>query len=168
LVLVRLDVLIEKVLELAGKEYDLNKRYDFRNIQIIKDFDPELPPVPCYETEIEQVVLNLLKNAAQAMRGNDHPREDSIILRLQREGTMARIEVEDNGPGMTEAVRRRIFEPFFTTKPVGEGTGLGLSVSYTIITHNHCGSIETASSPGRGARFIIRLPLAAPDKDDRT
>jgi signal transduction histidine kinase len=67
--------------------------------------------------------------------------------------------VEDNGPGMSEEVRRRIFEPFFTTKEPGVGTGLGLSVSYMIITNNHKGTISAESEPGKGARFIIRLPL---------
>ena len=70
-----------------------------------------------------------------------------------------RIEIEDNGPGMTEAVRKRVFEPFFTTKPVGVGTGLGLSVLFFIITENHGGEMNVVSEPGKGANFIIRLPL---------
>ena len=69
------------------------------------------------------------------------------------------IEVEDNGAGMTEETRKRVFEPFYTTKPVGEGTGLGLSVSYTIITNNHNGSLEVQSEPGEGACFIVKLPM---------
>ena len=72
---------------------------------------------------------------------------------------MAQIEVEDNGPGMDRRTQQRIFEPFFTTRDVGEGTGLGLFVWYFIITNNHGGTIEVDSAPGRGARFIIRLPL---------
>ncbi len=112
------------------------------------------------EMEISQVVLNLLKNAAQAMggrRGRDEaPR---IILRTRRDGDMARIEVEDNGPGMDETIRERIFEPFFTTKGPGAGTGLGLSVSYFIITENHGGELTVESLPGHGTTFIIRLPL---------
>jgi signal transduction histidine kinase len=69
------------------------------------------------------------------------------------------MEIEDNGPGMDEAIRKRVFEPFYTTKPVGEGTGLGLSVSYFIITENHGGKIAVESQPGKGTKFIIRLPL---------
>lgn len=77
-----------------------------------------------------------------------------------REGDFARVEIEDNGPGMDEATRRRVFEPFFTTKPVGLGTGLGLSVSYFIITENHGGTLAVESWPGQGATFIISIPLA--------
>ena len=69
------------------------------------------------------------------------------------------MEIEDNGPGMDEDTRKRVFEPFFTTKPVGAGTGLGLSVSYAIITNNHRGTMEVESEPGQGTRFIIRLKL---------
>jgi signal transduction histidine kinase len=72
---------------------------------------------------------------------------------------MARFEVEDNGPGMDERTRKRVFEPFFTTKGVGVGTGLGLSVSYFIIHENHGGRMSVESSPGKGARFIVHLPL---------
>ena len=73
---------------------------------------------------------------------------------------MLRIEIEDNGPGMDRNTRKRLFEPFFTTKPEGIGTGLGLSVSYFIITEHHKGTLEVVSGPGRGACFIIRLPLS--------
>jgi signal transduction histidine kinase len=74
---------------------------------------------------------------------------------------MAVIEVEDNGPGMKAGDLKRVFEPFFTTKDVGAGTGLGLSVSYFIITNNHGGTMEVSSEQGKGARFIIRLPMSA-------
>ncbi|HEX8990409.1 MAG TPA: ATP-binding protein, partial [Anaerolineales bacterium] len=84
-----------------------------------------------------------------------HPR---IVLRIRREERYAVAEVEDNGPGMTEEVRRRVFEPFFTTKEPGVGTGLGLSVSYMIVTRNHRGLMEAASLP-TGARFTVCLPL---------
>ncbi|MBU2645068.1 PAS domain S-box protein [bacterium] len=150
---------MEKVLELAGKDYNLKKRHDFRSIRINKVFDPNLPLVPCTETEIEQVVLNLVGNAAQAMSGIKQDDPPQITLRLLMDTPMARMEIIDNGPGMAEAVRKRIFEPFFTTKPVGEGPGLGLSVSYMIIVNNHQGSIEVESQPGKGTRFIIKLPL---------
>ena len=86
------------------------------------------------------------------------PKRPEITIRIKEEGEFARIEVEDNGPGMDEATRGRIFEPFFTTKPVGKGTGLGLSVSYMIITNNHSGAFEVESELGKGTRFIIWLP----------
>jgi len=80
-----------------------------------------------------------------------------FTLRVMAEGEMVRGEIEDNGPGMDEATRRRVFEPFFTTKPVGLGTGLGLSVSYFIVTQHHGGTMAVESSPGVGSRFIVRL-----------
>jgi len=145
---------------LAGSDYDLKKKYDFRQIEIVREYDPALGDVKCDKTEIEQVVLNLLKNAAHAMADNPSQGANRIILRTVKEDNFARIEVIDNGPGMDEQTRKRIFEPFFTTKEVGLGTGLGLSVSYFIITEQHNGSMSVESSPGKGARFIIRLPLA--------
>jgi len=83
-----------------------------------------------------------------------------FIIRLTKEKSHIRIEISDNGPGMPADVQRRIFEPFFTTKPVGLGTGLGLSVSYMIITQNHNGTFECESKLGEGTKFIIRLPLS--------
>ena len=152
--------ILDKSIELAASDYDLKKKYDFRHIEIIRDYAAGLPPVPCIRTEIEQVILNLLKNAAQAMAS--HPsgeKKPVIILRAHLEGDTVKIEVEDNGPGMDEVVRKRVFEPFFTTKPLGAGTGLGLSVSFFIITRNHRGTIWVESVPGRGTVFTINLPL---------
>jgi PAS domain S-box-containing protein len=150
--------IIEKTVEIAANDYDLKKHYDFRHIEIVRDYDLDLPEVPCDANRIEQVILNLLKNAAQAM-GKDRIQAPRIILRTRQFDKMARIEVEDNGPGIEEKNRKRIFEPFFTTKEVRVGTGLGLSVSYFIITENHKGTITVESSPGKGAKFIIHLPL---------
>lgn len=150
---------LETAVRLAASDYDLKKKYDFKQIRIERDYDPTLNPVPCDKTKIEQVILNLVKNAAQAMAGA-HISDPTITLRTRREPDYARIEVIDNGPGMDEKARKRAFEPFFTTKEVGVGTGLGLSVSYFIITEQHRGTLSMASAPGQGARFIIRLPLA--------
>lgn len=155
-----LSLIVENALELAGSDYDLKKKYDFRSMEIVRDFCPDMPEVSVVALEIEQVVLNLLKNAAQAMIANPAERRPRIILRLKVEGNYAVLEVEDNGPGMTEEVKRRVFEPFFTTKEVGIGTGLGLSVSYAIVTQNHNGQMEVASTPGNGARFTLRLQLS--------
>ena len=108
--------------------------------------------------------LNILENGAQAMMGKgraggDPPR---FTLQVRPEGEMVRVDIEDNGPGIPEEVRKRVFEPFYTTKGIGVGTGLGLSVSYFIITENHGGSLSVESIPGRGAMFIIRLPMKTP------
>lgn len=152
--------MLDQIIELAATDFNLKKRYDFKNITIIRQYEKDLPPIPCSESQIQQVILNLLRNGAEAMseiKAEDYrPR---IILRLSREKSMIRIEVEDNGPGMDKDTRKRLFEPFYTTKPVGVGTGLGLSVSYFIIVENHKGTLEVLSEPGEGARFIIRLPL---------
>ncbi len=153
-----LSELLDRTVSLAAHDYDLKKKYDFRSIEIVREFAQDVPPVFCTPTEIEQVILNLLRNAAQAMSGIPHhlPR---ITLRLFRDNNMARIEVLDNGPGIDEKTQKRVFEPFFTTKDVGIGTGLGLSVSYFIITRNHGGAMAVVSSPSDGARFIVQLPL---------
>ncbi len=165
--------LLDKTLELAATDYDLKKRYDFRRIEIRKEYEDNLPPTPCEGAKIQQVLLNILRNGAHAMQeaAEENKREGRrcenpcFILRLSREPEIDRvyIEIEDNGPGMDEATRRRIFEPFFTTKPVGVGTGLGLSVSYFIITENHGGEMSVASTPGEGSTFRITLPVKGRD-----
>ena len=153
------NVIVSKSLELAGKDFDLKKHYDFRMLNIVREVDPDLPLVPCVGTEIEQVILNLVRNAAQAMAraGTKNP---TLTLRTKRVRDWAVIEVEDNGPGIPQEDLSRIFEPFYTTKKVGEGTGLGLSVSYFIITNNHHGQLTVTSREDRGARFVISLPLS--------
>jgi PAS domain S-box-containing protein len=155
---VLLGEVLERALTLAGSDFDLRKQYDFRRIEIVRDFTPSLPPVEGVVIELEQVFLNLIKNAAQAMAlgGQTTPQ---LKLSTLAEGKYAVVVVEDNGPGMDEATRRRVFEPFFTTKAPGVGTGLGLSVSFSIITRNHKGTISVRSSKGAGAAFTVRLPL---------
>jgi signal transduction histidine kinase len=151
---------LDRALELAASDYDLKERYDFRSVEITREYDPVLPAIPMVMVEMEQVFLNLVKNAAQAMADNPPERKPRITLRLKRNERYAVVEVEDNGAGMEENVRRRVFEPFFTTKESGVGTGLGLSVSYMIVTQNHRGLIDVQSTPDQGTLFRIRLPLA--------
>ena len=162
----QMDHLLDRTMELAANDYDLKKNYDFRKIQIKREYSPDLPPVSCTESEIQQVVLNLLKNGAQAMHGKHYPDGENpqFTLVVQPEDDMIRIEIADNGPGMDERIRKRVFEPFFTTKAPGLGTGLGLSVSYFIIVKNHGGSLVVDSLPGEGVRFIIHLPLTRGEK----
>jgi len=155
---VSINELLDTVVRIADSDYDLKKTYDFKTITIIREYDPDLADVACDRTEIEQVLLNLIKNAAHAMVDAKSPTDQRITLRTINDGEWARIEVEDTGPGMDEEIRRRVFEPFFTTKPIGLGTGLGLSVSYYIITEQHNGTISVDSVLGEGSRFIIRLP----------
>jgi len=150
--------------EIAGNDFDLTGGFDFKSLEIVHEYDPRLGPVPVIANEIEQVLLNLLKNGAQAIHLRDDEEEGEygrITLRTRFNPPWAEIQVEDNGCGMPENVRKRIFEPFFTTKEVGQGTGLGLSVSYFIVTNNHKGQMEVQSELGVGTCFTIRLPLAA-------
>lgn len=148
---------IDRAIALAGSDYDLRKSFDFRRIQLVREYADGLPDITCIETEIEQVLLNLLRNAAQALE-EGAVADPSITVRTRADGVIIVIEVEDNGPGIPPEVARRIFEPFFTTKPPGQGTGLGLSVSYFIITQTHGGSINVSSATGAGACFHIELP----------
>ena len=155
--------LLDKTITLAENEYDLKKKYDFRQIDIVREYDPNLPKIPCEAIKIRQVILNLLKNAAQAIQQADPAtisKKPRITIKTSRKKGMLCIEIEDNGPGMPDEVRKRIFEPFFTTKSVGDGTGLGLSISYYIITQDHNGTMEVQSTPGRGTTFKIRLPMS--------
>jgi PAS domain S-box-containing protein len=158
-----LRILLDRTIDLTSTGYDHKKKYDFRRIEIVREYEEGLPEVPCEASQIQQVVFNIVTNAAQAMaEGADGTESPSrLVLRLAEEAPerMLRIEIADNGPGMDEETRRRIFEPFFTTKPPGVGTGLGLSVSYFIVTETHGGTLSVESAPGAGTRFVIRLPL---------
>ena len=156
-----LSQLLERALELAATDYNLKQQYDFKSIEIVRDYADDLPQVPCESAKIQQVLLNILRNGAEAMQeipGKRH--RFTLRTRYQTDQEMVRIEIEDSGPGIDEKTRRRIFEPFFTTKPLGVGTGLGLSVSYFIIKENHGGDLRVESTVGEGARFIVRLPLS--------
>lgn len=156
-----LPALIDQALEIASNDFDLTIGFDFKGQAITRQFDPELGPVPGTANELEQVLLNLLKNAAQAIHQRPEDAEPGrIIVRTRLNPPWAEIQVEDNGIGMSEQVRKRTFEPFFTTKEIGQGTGLGLSVSYFIITNNHKGQMEVQSAVGQGTCFTLRLPLA--------
>ena len=155
-----LSEVLDKALELISNDYDLKKKYDFRHVDIRKQYAPDLPPVYCARIEIEQVVLNLLKNAIQAMSLKEYPdSRPTIALSTARDEDRLVFVVEDNGPGMEDFERRQIFEPFFTTKAPGKGTGLGLSVAYFIVANNHGGSIDVESHPGNWTRFTVKLPL---------
>jgi len=114
----------------------------------------DIGPVECVRSQIDQVLLNLLANAAQAIVG-----PGTITIETRREGDMARVRIVDDGPGIPPEVLPRVFDPFFTTKPVGEGTGLGLSISYEIVKH-HGGDIQAESPAGGGAVFTVRLPVS--------
>jgi signal transduction histidine kinase len=128
-------------------------------ITVVKEYDRSLPPVPAYAAELNQVWTNLIDNAVAAMEG-----EGTLTIRTDRDDGWAVISICDDGPGVPEDIRARIFEPFFTTKPVGEGTGLGLDISWRIVINKHHGDLSLESLPG-DTRFIVRLPLDPPRDD---
>lgn len=154
---------IAKVLDdsvhLASNDYNLRKRYDFKNINIVKSYQADLPLVFCEPSKIQQVFFNVLKNAAAAIF-DAQKNEKKISLSITTSSGWITIVLEDNGTGIPNEVKKRIFEPFFTTKDVGFGTGLGLSVSYFIVTKDHSGYMSVESEEGEGARFTIKLPVS--------
>jgi len=132
--------------------------------ELILDLDSQLPLVPCLVGEFNQVILNLVVNAAQAIGEvvKNHPdTKGTITIRTRRDGDDVEVRVTDTGAGIPVSVRPRIFEPFFTTKPVGEGTGQGLSFVYSTIVKKHGGQIRFETETGRGTTFVLRLPLTA-------
>lgn len=126
------------------------------------DLDPELDCVPCTGGEINQVLLNLIINAAQAIAEKTPPgsrKKGTIAIQTRRRAPWAEIRIRDTGGGIPPAVQPRIFEPFFTTKPVGTGTGQGLAITRSVIVDGHGGEVEFETTPGEGTCFIVRLPL---------
>jgi len=130
----------------------------FQNIQIERQLEPSLPLAPVDVQQMNHVFMNIILNAADAMRGQGRL---TVRSSLAEEGQRIRVEIADTGCGISPEVLPHIFEPFFTTKEAGKGTGLGLSVAYGII-QDHQGSIRVLSSPGQGATFIVELPVSTP------
>ena len=162
---------LSAVLELS-LEKNIPEKKSLPGIQVIKKYG-NLPEVECYSGELNQVFMNVLSNAIDALElsieQGQFPKsteEDStptiLISTYPVEGNWIAISITDNGPGMTDEVRGKLFDPFFTTKPVGKGTGLGLSVSYSIVTDKHGGKLNCISEPGKGTEFIIEIPIKQP------
>jgi len=137
------------------------------SIEIIKEYG-DLPKVQCYPGQLNQVFMNILSNAIDAIEedNKDSSLEDSqnysSTIRIRTEvndSNSVIIRIADNGPGMTQEVQQRIFDPFFTTKPVGQGTGLGMSISYKIVVERHGGQLQCISAPGQGTEFLIIIPI---------
>jgi signal transduction histidine kinase len=122
-------------------------------ITVVKDYDRSLPRISGYAAELNQVWTNLIDNALDAMAGHG-----TLTVRTARDRDQVLIEFGDTGPGVPDGLRERIFEPFFTTKPVGQGTGLGLDISWRIVVNKHHGDLRVASVPG-DTRFQVRLPI---------
>lgn len=133
--------------------------------EVVTEFDPQLPDVPCFPGDINQVILNLIVNAAHAIEATPQVKaggKGTITVRTRRDGDWAEIHVQDTGTGIPEAVREKLFSPFFTTKEVGKGTGQGLFIAHTVVVEKHGGTITFETEVGRGTTFIIRLPLNPP------
>jgi signal transduction histidine kinase len=129
------------------------------DVQVVKDYDRTLPDIPVYGAELNQVWTNIIDNALQAMDG-----KGTLTIRTSRVDDGLQVEIGDTGPGIPDDIVGRIFEPFFTTKPVGEGTGLGLDISWRIVVNKHHGDLSVESQPG-DTRFRVRLPLTDGEAD---
>ncbi len=138
------------------REHQLN----VENIQVVRELCPDLPHSRVDFHELQRVFMNLLNNAQHAFRSVDDGRSKKITVRTGVENDVVRVRIEDNGPGIPEESQAKVFDAFYTTKPVGEGTGLGLSVSAEIV-HDHGGEISMESEPGKGTAFTVSIPAAS-------
>ena len=140
---------------------------EWKNVaDVVTNFDSALPLVPCFPIDFNLVVLNIIINATHAIadRVNDRKGGKGLIsISTQRNGDCAEIRISDTGAGIPEEIRHKIFEPFFTTKEIGRGTGMGLTMAYTVVVEKHGGTITFDTEIGKGTTFIIRLPVS--DKD---
>jgi two-component system NtrC family sensor kinase len=152
---IRLRDVVASVLELR------QRKLEEANIRVTVE-DTSNPVVMAIFTELQQVLLNFAINAEQAITQGNPPRREVVIRTTERDG-WASIELEDSGPGVPPENEAKLFQPFYTTKPVGEGTGLGLSVSYDII-RSHSGRIGYRPAPAGGAIFYFELPVVPPSK----
>ncbi|OKH31956.1 serine/threonine protein kinase [[Phormidium ambiguum] IAM M-71] len=157
-------------------QHRLKAKGELKAIRVVKEYG-NLPKVECYNGQLNQVFMNILANAIDAMEKERVSNEKEIRIRTELENRpliineeesnyssipnyqFVIIRIKDNGPGMTEKVRTKLFNPFFTTKPICKGTGLGLSISYQIVVEKHGGKIECISAPGEGTEFVIMIPL---------
>ena len=130
--------------------------------EVVTDFDSSLPPVPCLRDQFNQVILNMVVNAAQAIaaaNGSDNNQKGTITIQTRLAGEWAEIRVSDTGTGIPLEIQQKIFDPFFTTKEVGQGTGQGLAIARSVVVDKHGGRICVESEVGKGSTFVIQLPL---------
>lgn len=158
----------------AKKPVDLNRaiastitvaRHEWQYVaEVETDFDPDLPFVPCHAAELNQVFLNLIVNAAQAIAEQKRGEKGRIRVSTRRDGSFVRVDVRDDGPGIPPEMAPRVFDPFFTTKAVGKGTGQGLAIARSAVVDKHGGTLDVDSRKGEGACFSVRLPLEAAEE----
>ncbi|MEM7714100.1 MAG: ATP-binding protein [Cyanobacteria bacterium P01_A01_bin.68] len=139
-------------------QHELKSNNKYPDIEIIKEYSP-LPKVTCYASKLNQVFMNIIGNGIDALRDKQEKEPRITIRTSQLDSQNILISIADNGIGMSKLVVNQIFDPFFTTKPVGSGTGLGLSTSYSIVVEKHGGKLSCVSTPGEGTEFVIQLPL---------
>ncbi|GGA26215.1 AAA family ATPase [Okeania sp. KiyG1] len=140
-------------------QHRLQKQEKRAEIQVVKDYG-ELPLVECYAGQLNQVFLNILNNAIDALEECEGQDSLALSIRTETDGKQVKIAIADNGVGMSEETQKRLFDPFFTTKEAGKGTGLGLAIAYQIVTENHGGMISCDSTVGQGTIFMIMIPIA--------
>jgi len=131
---------------------------------MVTEFDEEMPLVPCLPGEFNQVILNIVINAAHAIAGvvgDGAEGKGTITIRTRRDGDCAEVRISDTGPGIPAEVGNRVFDPFFTTKEVGKGTGQGLAIARNVVVDKHGGTLTFETEPGHGTTFIIRMPIEA-------
>jgi len=135
-------------------------RNEWKYVADIKtDLDDDLPLVSCFSGDLSQVLVNIIVNAAHAIKEMDQDKYGVITISTRHDHNWAEIRIKDTGPGIPENIKDRIFDPFFTTKGVGQGTGQGLAISFDIITNKHGGQIRAENNDGEGTTFILKLPL---------
>lgn len=134
--------------------------------EIETQFADDLPEISCMPSEISQVVLNLIVNAADAIGSGNEQGRGHIRITTTCDDENVEINIQDDGPGMTSEILDRIFDPFFTTKDIGKGSGQGLAIAYSIINQKHAGTIRCSSEPGKGACFSVRLPIDAKSNEE--
>ncbi|AKG21036.1 sensor histidine kinase [Calothrix sp. 336/3] len=139
-------------------QHRLKAKPNFPAIQIIQDYK-QLPEVECYPSQLNQVFMNILSNAIDALEESAIAVPTITIRTSAIDNDWVTVSIADNGVGIAESIRSKLFNPFFTTKPVGKGTGLGLSISYQIITEKHGGKIECYSTMGQGTEFVVQIPV---------
>ncbi|MEL6382363.1 MAG: ATP-binding protein [Cyanobacteria bacterium J06626_18] len=156
---------IESTLVILGSR--LKKAPNRPEIRVVRAYE-DLPPVECYAGQLNQVFMNILSNAIDALEETNAARSlitgaaDSSQITIETthlNNQQVQIAIADNGPGIPESLHHRVFDPFFTTKAVGKGTGMGMSISYKIVVEKHGGSLECVSTEGQGAKFIIQIPI---------
>jgi signal transduction histidine kinase len=138
-------------------------RHEYKYVaDLATDFDASMPAVTCFPGDFNQVIMNLVINAAHAIAGNLDSQTNSkgkISITTRRDGNWAEIRISDTGSGIPEDIRTKIYDPFFTTKEVGKGTGQGLAICHAVVVGMHRGTITFDTQEGKGTTFIIRLPL---------